>query len=122
MMIASPSLRMMIGSSHCLGTIESHHGRSTNWSSCVLESAMTRARIIADSKTQLLQFVDLPWWLSIVPKQWLLPIIIRKLGEAIIISSVKRQRHLEGRAISEIAKERGLPLHEAMLDLLVEED
>ena len=38
------------------------------------------------------------------------------------VSSVKRQTRYEGMTIGAIAKERGRPLHEAMLDLLAEED
>jgi N-acyl-D-aspartate/D-glutamate deacylase len=44
------------------------------------------------------------------------------LGRTVVISSVKRQLRYEGMTIGAIAKERGRPLHEAMLDLLVEED
>jgi N-acyl-D-amino-acid deacylase len=44
------------------------------------------------------------------------------LGRSIVISSVKRQLRYEGMTIGAIAKERHRPLHEAMLDLLIEED
>ena len=81
-----------------------------------------RARIIKDSKEQLLAYVDLPKWLSRVPKKWLLPFILRKMGDVVVLNSVKRQRHYEGRRLNEIARERKKELHEAMLDLLIEEE
>ncbi len=55
-------------------------------------------------------------------KRWLLPLMSRVLGRSIVISSVKHQKRYEGMTIGAIAKERGRSLHEAMLDLLVEED
>ena len=82
----------------------------------------TRARIVRDVQDLQLTFVDLPRWLAFVPKRWLLPIVSAVLGRSIVISSVKRQRRYEGMTIGAIAKERGRSLHEAMLDLLVEED
>ncbi len=82
----------------------------------------TRARIVHDAKEQLLAYVDLPKWLSRVPKRWLLPLILKKMGDVVVLNSVKKQRHYEGRKIGEIAKERGKELHEAMIDLLIEEE
>lgn len=82
----------------------------------------TRARIIRDAKEQLLAYVDLPKWLSRVPKRWLLPLILKKMGDVVVLNSVKKQRRYEGRKIGEIAKERGKELHEAMIDLLIEEE
>jgi N-acyl-D-amino-acid deacylase len=87
-----------------------------------LRDAETRARIIRDAKEQLLSYVDLPPWLSRIPKRWLLPLILRKMGEAVVINSVKKQRHYEGRRIGDIARERNKPLHDAMIDLLIEEE
>jgi N-acyl-D-aspartate/D-glutamate deacylase len=82
----------------------------------------TRARIIRDSKEQLLAYVDLPKWLSRVPKRWMLPLILKKMGDVVVLNSVKKQRHYEGKRLNEIAKERGKELHEAMIDLLIEEE
>ena len=82
----------------------------------------TRARIVHDAKEQLLAYVDLPKWLSRVPKRWLLPLILKKMGDVVVLNSVKKQRHYEGRKIGEIARERGKELHEAMIDLLIEEE
>lgn len=87
-----------------------------------LRDPATRARVVRDAKAQLLAYVELPSWLSWVPKRWLLPIIVRKMGELVVVSSVKHQRRYEGVPIGAIAKERGKELHEAMLDLLIEED
>jgi N-acyl-D-amino-acid deacylase len=82
----------------------------------------TRARVIRDAQDGQLAFIDLPDWLGWMDKRWLLPLMTRVLGRSIIISSVKHQKRYEGMTIGAIAKERGRPLHEAMLDLLVEED
>jgi N-acyl-D-amino-acid deacylase len=87
-----------------------------------LKDPETRARIIRDSKEQLLAYVDLPRWLSAVPKRWLLPLILRKMGDMVVVNSVKRQKHYEGRRLTEIARERKKELHEAMVDLLIEEE
>jgi N-acyl-D-amino-acid deacylase len=87
-----------------------------------LRDPATRARIIHDAKEGLLAYVDVPKWMTHVPKKWLLPLIIRKLGEIVVINSVKKQRHYEGRRIGDIARERKKDLHEAMIDLLIEED
>src|SRR5690606_25971589 len=40
----------------------------------------------------------------------------------VVISSVKRQHHYEGKTLGEIARLRGQDLYDAMLDLLVEEE
>jgi N-acyl-D-amino-acid deacylase len=82
----------------------------------------TRARIVRDAEDMQLAFIDLPRWLGFFPKRWLLPLMSRLLGRTIVISSVKNQLRYEGMTIGAIAKERGRSLHEAMLDLLVEED
>jgi N-acyl-D-amino-acid deacylase len=82
----------------------------------------TRARVVRDAEDMQLAFLDLPRWLGFFPKRWLLPAMSRLLGRSLVISSVKRQTRYEGMTIGAIAKERGRSLHEAMLDLLVEED
>lgn len=82
----------------------------------------TRDRIIRDAKEQLLSYVDVPRWLSRVPKRWLLPLILRKMGEIIVINSVKKQRQYEGRRLGDIAKERRRDLHDVAIDLLIEEE
>lgn len=87
-----------------------------------LRDPATRARIVRDAKDQLLAYVDLPSWLAWVPKRWILPLLIREMGKLVVVSSVKHQHRYEGVPIGTIARERGKELHEAMLDLLVEED
>ena len=87
-----------------------------------LKDPATRARILRDAEDMQLGFVDLPRWLGFFPKRWLLPVMSRVLGRTILISSVKRQTRYEGMTIGAIAKERGKKLHDAMLDLLTEED
>lgn len=87
-----------------------------------LRDPETRARIIRDAKEQLFSYVALPKWLSRVPKRWLLPFILRKMGEVIIINSVKKQRQYEGRRLGDIARERRTPLHDTAIDLLIEEE
>ncbi|HEY3820030.1 MAG TPA: D-aminoacylase [Polyangiaceae bacterium] len=82
----------------------------------------TRARVVRDAEDMQLAFLDLPRWLAFFPKRWLLPAMSFVLGRSIVISSVKRQLRYEGMTIGAIAKERRRSLHEAMLDLLVEED
>ena len=82
----------------------------------------TRARIIRDVQNIQLGFIDLPRWLGFLPKRWLLPLMTSALGRTIVISSAKHQVRYEGMKIGAIARERRRPLHEAMLDLLVEED
>ncbi|MEZ4297770.1 MAG: D-aminoacylase [Polyangiaceae bacterium] len=87
-----------------------------------LKDPPTRARILRDAREQILSFIDLPPWLSRVPKRWLLPLITRKMGEAVVINSVKKQRHYEGRRLLDIARERGRDLFETAIDLLIEEE
>ncbi len=87
-----------------------------------LRDPETRARIIRDAKEQLLHYVDMPKWLSPVPKKWLLPLIIKKMGEVVVVNSVKKQRELEGRRLGDIARERGKDLHDTAIDLLIEEE
>ena len=87
-----------------------------------MKDPATRARIVRDAQDGQLAFIDLPRWLGFVRKRWLLPIMSLVLGRSIVISSVKHQKRYEGMTIRAIAKERGRPLHEAMLDLLAEED
>lgn len=82
----------------------------------------TRERIIREAKEQLLSYVELPRWLSRIPKSWLLPFIVRKLGEVVVINSVKKQRGLEGRRLGDIARERRRSLHDTVMDLLIEEE
>lgn len=82
----------------------------------------TRARIMRDAQEQLLSYVDLPKWLSWVPKKWLIPLVFRKMGEVIVINSVKKQRHYEGRRLGDIARERKRGLHDVAIDLLIEEE
>jgi N-acyl-D-amino-acid deacylase len=87
-----------------------------------LKDPPTRARIVRDVEDLQLSFVDLPPWLKFLPKRWLLRPMSYVLGRTIVISSVKRQVRYEGMTVRAIAKERGRSIHEAMLDLLLEED
>lgn len=87
-----------------------------------LRDPPTRARIVRDVQDLQLTFIDLPKWLRFFPKRWLLPVLSRALGRTIVLSSMKRQTRYEGMTIGAVARERRRPLHEAMLDLLVEED
>jgi N-acyl-D-amino-acid deacylase len=87
-----------------------------------LEDPATRARVVRGAEDMQLSFVDLPRWLGFVRKRWLLPVLSYVLGRTIVISSIRRQVRYEGMTIGAVAKERGRPLHEAMIDLLEEED
>jgi N-acyl-D-amino-acid deacylase len=87
-----------------------------------LRDPATRARIVRDAEDMQLAFVDLPRWLGFVPKRWLLPAMSWVLGRTIVISSIKHQVRYEGMTLGAIAKERGRSLHEAMVDVLVEEE
>ena len=87
-----------------------------------LRNPATRARIVRDVQDLQLGFIDLPRWLRFIPKRWFLPLMTHTLGRSIIISSIKRQQRYEGMTIGSIAKERKRPLHEAMLDVLAEEE
>ena len=87
-----------------------------------LRDPPTRARIVHDVEDLQLGYMQLPRWLGFFPKRWLLPLVRVILGRTIVVSSVKRQTRYEGMTIGAIAKERGKRLHEAVLDLLAEED
>jgi N-acyl-D-aspartate/D-glutamate deacylase len=87
-----------------------------------LRDPPTRARIIREAKEQLLSFVDLPAWLSRIPKRWLLPLIVRKLGDVIVINSVKKHRQYEGRRLGDIAREQKKELYDTVIDMLIEEE
>ncbi len=88
-----------------------------------LKDPATRARIVEESKARFLGFAQLPGLLDrVFPKRVLLPLILRELANVIVISSVKRQHHYEGKTIGEIARLRGQDLYDAILDLLVEEE
>jgi N-acyl-D-amino-acid deacylase len=87
-----------------------------------LRDPATRARIVRDSEDMQLAFLDLPKWLSFFPKRLLLPALRFMLGRSVVISGVKHQPRYEGMTIGAFAKERRRPLHEAVLDLLLEED
>jgi N-acyl-D-amino-acid deacylase len=82
----------------------------------------TRARIVRDAQDAQLAFIDLPRWLRFLRKRWFLPLMTHTLGRSVVVSSVKHQKRYEGMTIGAIAKERRRPLHEAVLDLLAEED
>jgi N-acyl-D-amino-acid deacylase len=88
-----------------------------------LKDPATRERIIADSKRRLLSLARLPdaidrWF----PKRLFLPLLLREMSKVVVISSTKHQHHYEGKTLAELARMRGQPLFDAMLDLLVEED
>lgn len=88
-----------------------------------LSDPPTRARIIADAKTRLLDLATLPGILDrIVPKRLFLPLLLKELSKVVVISSTQHQHQYEGMTLEEMAKTRGQPLFEAMLDLLVEEE
>lgn len=88
-----------------------------------LRDPATRLRIVADSKDRLMGFARLPGLLDrVFPKRLLLPYLLRELGKVVVISSVRRQHHYEGKSLGEIARMRGQDLYDAMLDLLVEEE
>lgn len=88
-----------------------------------LRDPAMRARIVEDSKRRLLGFAKLPGILdSIFPKRLLLPLLLRELSKVIVISSTKRQHQYEGMSLADMAKSRGQPLYEAMMDLLIEEE
>jgi N-acyl-D-amino-acid deacylase len=87
-----------------------------------LKDPETRARVIRDAEDTQLGFMGIPRWLGFVPRSWLLAVLKQALGRTIVVSSVKRQSRYEGMTIGAIAKERGKGLHDAMLDVLAEED
>jgi N-acyl-D-amino-acid deacylase len=87
-----------------------------------LRDPATRRRIEREAKERLLGFVRLPGPLNLLPKRPLLPLILGKLAETVVIGSVKRQHELEGLTLGQVAKRRGQRLFDAMFDLLIEED
>ena len=58
----------------------------------------------------------------IIPKRLLLPLVLRELSRLVVVSSVRAQHRYEGMSLDQIARSRGQRLHDAVLDLLVEED
>ena len=91
-----------------------------------LTAPATRQRIVRESQERLLSMVTLPGLLGNIlkrwPKRWLLPLILRRLSERVVISSVTHQHQYEGKTLRQVARLRGQRLYDALLDLLVEED
>lgn len=87
-----------------------------------LADRQLRPRIVRDAKKRLEEFIVLPGFLNYLPKGPLVPAVVRKLSDLVVIGSVKRQKQYEGKTLREVAAMRGRPLIEALLDLLVEED
>ncbi|MEL6184800.1 MAG: amidohydrolase family protein, partial [Myxococcota bacterium] len=81
-----------------------------------------RPRLVEEVKKRVAEHVVLPGILDRFPKRLLVPIILGKMAELIVVGSVKKQRKYEGKTLREVARMRGRPLIEALLDLLVEED
>lgn len=81
-----------------------------------------RPRIVQDVKKRIADRFVLPGILNRIPKTLLLPLILGKMSELIVVGSVKKQKFYEGKNLREVAASRGRPLIEALLDLLVEED
>lgn len=88
-----------------------------------LKDPEVRPRLIEESKARLLRFAKLPGLLDrFFPKRVLLPLLLREVAKVVVISSVKNQRHYEGKTLAEIAKLRGQDLYDAIFDLLIEEE
>jgi N-acyl-D-aspartate/D-glutamate deacylase len=87
-----------------------------------LRDPVIRAQIVKGAQDMQLSFVELPRALSWIPRRALLAAVSFVLGRTIVISSVKRQHRYEGMRLAALARERKKPLHEAVLDLLIEED
>jgi N-acyl-D-aspartate/D-glutamate deacylase len=87
-----------------------------------LRDPATRKRMAAATNEKLAGLIDLPWWLGWLPKTWIVPIVITKMSEVIVLSSVKHDHALEGRTLREVVTERGGRFYDAVFDLLAEED
>src|SRR5690606_1014630 len=88
-----------------------------------LKDPVVRPRLVEESKARLLGFAKLPGVLDrVFPKRVFLPLLLREVAKVVVISSVKHQRHYEGKTLAEIAKLRGQDLYDAIFDLLVEEE
>ncbi|MCA9772216.1 MAG: D-aminoacylase [Myxococcales bacterium] len=87
-----------------------------------LRDPATRARIIAEGTERILGYIPDRWYFRAIPRRVLAPIALRVLGGLVTISSCKRQHELEGKTLAEVARARGKPIYETILDLLVEED
>lgn len=87
-----------------------------------LRDPETRARILEASREKMASYAGLPKWLSFLPKRWLLPLVLRSMGKAVIVNSVKNRHELEGLRLGSIAREQKKDLINAALDLLISEE
>lgn len=88
-----------------------------------LSDPETRAKMRADSEEAVLRFAQLPGILDhILPKRRLLPVFMREIARAIIVSSVKTHHEVEGKSLLQLSKERRTGIWDTIWDLLLEED
>lgn len=81
-----------------------------------------RPLILRDMRRRLEGLINLPGMLNHLPKRPLVPLALRAMSGAIVVASTKRDTRYEGRTLREVARMRGAPILEAVLDLLAEED
>jgi N-acyl-D-amino-acid deacylase len=87
-----------------------------------LRDPETRKRMAAATTEKMVKMIDLPWWLGWLPKQRIVPLVLKKMSEVIVLSSVKHDHSLEGRTLRDVVTERGGPFYDAVFDLLADED
>jgi N-acyl-D-amino-acid deacylase len=87
-----------------------------------LRDPATRKRMAAEASEKLARFIDLPWGLGWIPKSWIVPIVLKKMSEIVVLSSVKNDHSLEGRTVRDVVAEHGGNFFDAVFDLLAGED
>jgi N-acyl-D-aspartate/D-glutamate deacylase len=87
-----------------------------------LRDPVVRQRLWREHCDRLLGVAKLPPALSFVPSRWVLKLVLAMAERTIVLSSLRRHPEYEGLTLRQVARRRGKPAFEAMLDLLVEEE
>jgi N-acyl-D-amino-acid deacylase len=87
-----------------------------------LRDPAVRERLWKEHCERVGGLAKLPRALSFVPSRWVLRLVLAIAERTIVLSSLRKHAEYEGMTLAKVARLRGRPAFDAMLDLLVEED